>query len=53
VAFLPDLNLGSPNVLLGFVAIAAATLAAVAALGGRSATPKPSTPVAATLGVAP
>ncbi|MGD0447373.1 MAG: glycosyltransferase family 87 protein [Candidatus Dormibacteria bacterium] len=53
IAFLPDLNLSSPNALLGFVAIAAATLAAVVALGGRNATPNPPTSVPATLGAAP
>ncbi len=53
IAFLPDLNLGSPNALLGFVAIAVATLAAVMALGRRSVTPNPPIPVAATLGAAP
>jgi hypothetical protein len=50
LAFLPDLNLSSPNVLLGFVAIAAATLVAVMALAVRNATPNGAAPVAATLG---
>src|ERR1035437_5015749 len=50
LAFLPALTLSSPNVLLGFVAIAAAALVAVMALAVRNATPNGAAPVAATLG---
>ena len=49
VAFLGDLTLSSPNRLLGFVAIALATLVAAVALTGRRATPGPPAPIGSAL----